>query len=504
MPRARISTIGAMPDPSFRFEPGQCSTLTSRSAMSACSASVTQTQCAAQRRVAREARVGRGTPGSCARPRAAARPRLRPRFRCVGVHEDVLLAGQRRDRLEQLARARHGESRREGRAQPAVGGAVPAPLQRQRSRRSTPASARAGVAARASSLPSPSCTCRPSPSCPLAASVSNTTSVSCTVSIVSAVVVPERSSSAAASRVAARSVDGVCAASSGQTRRRSQSSSGMSSAKRSEERLAQMDVRLHEAREEVAAARVDDAVRSFFGSGRPTTILPSRTRTSPSTTSRRSFIVTMVPLRMSVALTWNIDGTAARSYLEERDAALTKPALTDVRVGDAQDAECAAPDASTTSRATRVDAPADGDELGDDADGDFGGSDGADVEADRRVHALEALAAAGRFGEKRLTDADDLGAAADEPEVREVARRERAHGLEIGLVPAGHDHGVGRRRQRRLCAATRRSARRSLRRHRESARGWRTSRGRRRRGCGSRRRGRARPTCQPTWPAPMM
>ena len=65
---------------------------------------------------------------------------------------------------------------------------------------------------------------------PISASVSNTTSVSCTVSIVSTVVVPDSSSSAAASRADARSVAGVCAASIGQTRRRSHSSSGMSSA----------------------------------------------------------------------------------------------------------------------------------------------------------------------------------------------------------------------------------------------------------------------------------
>ena len=49
-PRARSSTTGARPEPSFRFEPGQCSTLTSCSASSACSASSTQTQCAAHRR----------------------------------------------------------------------------------------------------------------------------------------------------------------------------------------------------------------------------------------------------------------------------------------------------------------------------------------------------------------------------------------------------------------------------------------------------------------------
>jgi hypothetical protein len=65
---------------------------------------------------------------------------------------------------------------------------------------------------------------------PVSASVSSTASVSCTVSIVNAVVVPESKSSADASRVAARSVAGLCAASSGQIRRRSQSRSGMSSA----------------------------------------------------------------------------------------------------------------------------------------------------------------------------------------------------------------------------------------------------------------------------------
>jgi hypothetical protein len=65
---------------------------------------------------------------------------------------------------------------------------------------------------------------------PIWSSASKTTSVSCTVSMVNADVVPLRSSSAAASRVEARSVCGVCAASIGQTRRRSHSSSGMSSA----------------------------------------------------------------------------------------------------------------------------------------------------------------------------------------------------------------------------------------------------------------------------------
>ena len=65
---------------------------------------------------------------------------------------------------------------------------------------------------------------------PVPASVSNTTSVSCTVSIVSAVVVPESSNSLAASRAEARSVAGLWAASIGHTRFVSHSSSGMSSA----------------------------------------------------------------------------------------------------------------------------------------------------------------------------------------------------------------------------------------------------------------------------------
>ena len=65
---------------------------------------------------------------------------------------------------------------------------------------------------------------------PLAATVSNTTSVSCTVSIVNTVVVPLDSNSVVARRVAARRVSGRCAASMGQTRVRSQSISGRSSA----------------------------------------------------------------------------------------------------------------------------------------------------------------------------------------------------------------------------------------------------------------------------------
>jgi hypothetical protein len=65
---------------------------------------------------------------------------------------------------------------------------------------------------------------------PISSTASNTASVSCTVSIVSTVVVPLHSSSVAASRAAARSEAGVCAASIGQTRDRSQSIRARSSA----------------------------------------------------------------------------------------------------------------------------------------------------------------------------------------------------------------------------------------------------------------------------------
>ena len=48
------------------------------------------------------------------------------RLRGVRMHERVMLLRQARDRLEQIARARDGKSRRERRVQTAVGGAVPA------------------------------------------------------------------------------------------------------------------------------------------------------------------------------------------------------------------------------------------------------------------------------------------------------------------------------------------------------------------------------------------
>ena len=82
-----------------------------------------------------------------------------------------------------------------------------------------------------------------------------------------------------------------------------------------------------------------------------------------------------------------------------------------------------------------------GDELGEDRDGDFFGADRADVEADRRVHALQAF---GRhpFGEQRVVNALHFRLAADQTEIAEVARGERAQCVEIVRVSARDDDDV--------------------------------------------------------------
>ena len=122
---------------------------------------------------------------------------------------------------------------------------------------------------------------------PIAASVSNTTSVSCTVSIVSTVVVPVQ-----------QQLRG------GEARRRAQRRWRVRGLHRpdappqpleqrhvvgeaAEERLAEMDVRLDEAGQEVAAARVDDACRARRVGDRPDRGDPpvAHRRRSPSTTS---------------------------------------------------------------------------------------------------------------------------------------------------------------------------------------------------------------------------
>ena len=71
---------------------------------------------------------------------------------------------------------------------------------------------------------------------------------------------PESSSSAAARRVDARSVAGVCAASIGQTRRLQPLEQRHVVGIAAEERLAEVDVGLDEAGQEIGAAGVDDVV----------------------------------------------------------------------------------------------------------------------------------------------------------------------------------------------------------------------------------------------------
>ena len=105
-----------------------------------------------------------------------------------------------------------------------------------------------------------------------------------------------------------------------------------------------------------------------------------------------------------------------------------------------------------------------------------------------------------------FVEARDLGAAADQAHVAQLARRERAQGVEVVAVAAGHDHGVGRAGQRRARQPLRECRRRPPRRQTESARCWRTRRGRRSRARrtrprapsspGSSRRGRRR-RCRP-------
>ena len=73
----------------------------------------------------------------------------------------------------------------------------------------------------------------------------------------------------------------------------------------------------------------------------------------------------------------------------------------------------------------------DGDELGEDADGDLLRRDRADVEADRARARCAAARPACRSSTQRVVDARDLGAAADQAEVAEIARRQRAQRVEI-------------------------------------------------------------------------
>ena len=298
MPRRRSSGTGARPLPSFRLEPGQCRTLTRARAIMACSRSSTHTQCATQSRWRRQADRRRST----AMLRRPVWPLdegdLRLLLRRVRVDQDSA-ASTRATRLPRAgpasttgrtaARTPHGYGR--WRRRP-TGGAAPG------SRRSPCGSAR--TAGRA---PAASASIRHLPitaRIPAAATASKTASVSCTVSIVSTVVVPVESSSQAARRAEARSEAGVCAASIGQIRWRSQSISCEVVGKAPEQRLAEVDVGLDETGQHERAGGVDDAIEGRWGdAARPTRCGRRGSTTSPSTMSRRSFIVRMVPPRMS-------------------------------------------------------------------------------------------------------------------------------------------------------------------------------------------------------------
>src|SRR5438094_2726396 len=142
---------------------------------------------------------------------------------------------------------------------------------------------------------------------------------------------------------------------------------------------------------------------------------PSRIDTSPSMTSKRSFMVRTIPPRTS---------SDTSGLLFERGELGRRPA----------------------KRGGVVFAVLDGNQLRKNADRDFLRRDGADVEADRRVHACEQL---GRhlIRHERVVTARNLRAAADETEIAELPRRERAHRLEIVRVPARHDDRVRVRRK---------------------------------------------------------
>src|SRR5688572_24161444 len=83
----------------------------------------------------------------------------------------------------------------------------------------------------------------------------------------------------------------------------------------------------------------------------------------------------------------------------------------------------------------------DGNELGDDADGDFLRSDSADVETDRRVDALERFSSDSVLDEC-VEDAFDLRLAAYEAAIAQRPRCYRPHGVEVVGMTPGHNHGV--------------------------------------------------------------
>ena len=177
----------------------------------------------------------------------------------VGVDEQPGLAGEAGRALEQ--RRASTTPRSAARSPPTAGRrrAVPAPGQRRRvvEARVRPARGAAPARRSAASIRHLPTTARR----PVGASASKTASVSCTVSIVSTVVVPPSSSSAAARRADARQRRWRRARPrAARPASRSQASSGRSSAQPAEQRLAQVHVGLHEAGQDQRAADVDDPV----------------------------------------------------------------------------------------------------------------------------------------------------------------------------------------------------------------------------------------------------
>ena len=229
IPRCRISATGAIPEPSFRLEPGQCSTFTSRSASNSCSRVRHPDAMRGAEVRRREARVGQILEIAEATRQAAHDLDLVAILRRVRVHEVRLRAA--RDAPPPSSSSREHDTAKRG-ANAACSRPSAAPSQRFFSARLSSIECARPLLQPPRHLvgPNPSCTCRrpracrcrrasrtrrrcrgPSPSsgrwsCPTAAA-------------------PRRRGASTA-----RSVAGVCAASIGQTRRFSQSSSGMSSA----------------------------------------------------------------------------------------------------------------------------------------------------------------------------------------------------------------------------------------------------------------------------------
>src|SRR5262245_35074937 len=165
---------------------------------------------------------------------------------------------------------------------------------------------------------------------------------------------------------------------------------------------------------------------------------PDRIDTSPSKTSRRSFIVTTMPLRTRRDDTVDVFRSSLRSMCLR--GSLFTPCERRRVPFHGQFRGVAAREFSVL----------DGDQLCQDADGYLLWRDGANVEPDGCVYPLEALDRE-TFRLQRVVNPRDLCAAADETEVPHILFRQRAKGFEIVGMTARHDHDIGVRRQVCLC-----------------------------------------------------